>query len=1180
VGDRPIALPRVVHFVGRSHELSVFADRLDTPTHPAPIISVTGPGGIGKTTLVAQFEEAVRTRQFVSIRVDFENHRTFVDAIRSVANDLQHKTHLPQLTAAWGRLARVWTAVGGHASHDKAITATGLLKDFAGAGIGGTVGGLVAGPPGIWAGAVLGTIGGKLTEAAADMTLRQFTSSGVSTDDALFAMDPVAGLTEALVRDINEVSRSGTVVLFIDGHTAGSFVDEWLRLRVLAPDVGLEPDVPIVVVGRTPLSIEWRKGAREIVPLPITALASSEAKDLTRRLGVADDPTIHIIIEASRCIPWKIELLTEAVLAGVSLTHNDAQQLRESNVLFLERALSHLSESQRLLVEAASVLRRFDQDRLEAVIGGAVAATDFMALLTIGLLENDVTGPWGILEPVREEILDGIAQRSPQRLREYHSSAETYYLARLSSAGVPNVGDAVEAVYHALVGRPETAIEAVLAVFAQMAWPPSLVGCDAIVSEVALAERKHASWRDLRVYLQARTLCLQSAWDDAHRELGELSLPDSSDPSRAKLAALALEQRGWIDLHRGRLDAALREFQGAHAVFVNLGDTDRIDDLLNKLGRVTRRMGRWDLARKYHETVASDDPTFRRGTHARVEAHRCLSRLWRDRGQFEQALTECEKSVALARTGRHQYDEALGLSRIAELYCLLGRWSEARIACDSALPILRESKNDLAIGGAHHNAGKVAMWEGMRDEALCHYITALWFYRRLPANAGLVLLYLDLARFYILDRQRDRASRYLAAADTLADSSGGSSASAAVRQYFHGELARLGQEWTVAQEHFGAAVRSCIDSEDLHGQIESLIGLAMSQWHVSKTKASSTLKSASTLLDKNEYPDLRPRHDLTAAAFLYERGTHVKALAAGEAALVRARQFSPSLARSLARELAQFWKFGADERATFLRRFIGGEESRSPQSSFAKTVSLGPGGELVGPAPLERIAHRQQNVVVALHHTLSQFRTEGRIQGRLDSDVAADTPARLGRVSAAVVAELSSRAVNLKTVTVYTSPAKRAYETAFAVLQRLQDASGKVPTLQVLEELENICLGEWEGQERPQVADSKEYSRLSSGYDFGAVAAGVSADGIAGEEVLASILRGAAVLERISIAEHDAVVVGHRMTLMVAAALYWKSDLLRAVDGRTTWRALPVPHGGYLLKAGDEVVVGTIDGWA
>lgn len=1158
--------------------MSSFLERLDTPTNPAPVVSITGPGGIGKTTLLAQFEEATRARQFVAFRLDFENHRTFLDAIRAVANDLHHTGQLPRLNAAWSRLANVWTTVSRQSGREGGLALPGLLKDFTGAGLGGTIGALVAGPPGAWYGAALGTIGGKLTEQAAEATLDQFRSSGVSSDDALFAMDPIAALTAAFVDDINEVSRSTPLVLFVDGHSTPSFVDEWLRLRVLAADTGLEQDIPLVVVGRTPLSVEWRKGPREVVPLPLSPLSPPEAESLTRSLGVLDEPTIHIVVEAARCIPWKIELLSEAVLAGVSLTANDAQQLRESNVLFLERALSHLTEDQRILVEAASVLRRFDQDRLEAVIGRPVGGSDFMALLHLGLLENDVTGPWGILDPVRDEILDGIGQRAPRRLRQYHVSAAAYYRARLSGDGPPNVGDAAEAAYHALSGDPDTATEVVLGLFDQMTWPPSVPGCEAIVSEAVLAERRHSRWRHLRAYLQGRTLCLKSAWDQAHRELGDLSLSDQSDRSVAKLAGLALEQRGWIDLHRGRFDAALREFQAAHSVFVTLGDTDRIDELLNKLGRVTRRLGRSDLARKYHETVAADDFS-RPNSHARVEAHRCLSRLWRDRGQFALALKACETSVALARAGHHQYDQALGLSRAAELHCALGRWLDAKIACDAALPILQQSRNDLAIGGAHHNAGKVAMWQGMRDDALSHYVTALWSYRRLPANVGIVLLYIDLAKFYILDRQNDRASRYLAAAETLADSTGDSSTDAA-RKFLGGELARLRHQWTLAQEYFEAAIRAFADSENLHGQIEGLIGLASCQWRLSKSRARETLKKASGLLDTGEYPDLRLRLDLVASAFLYERGSRVKGLAACEQVLMRARQFSVPFARFLARDVTEIWMLGRDKRATFVGNFISDTGTKASESALGKTVSLGAAGELVRVAQQDEKAHHPKNIVLALHHTLSHLRTEGRIQGRLDSDIATNAAERLRRVSAAVVSELSHRSVDLKAVSVYTSPARRAYETALSVVDSLQLATGQSPKVYVLEALENICLGEWEGQLRSRVASSVAHSRLSSGRDFGATAPGMSPDGIAGEQILAAILRGVSVLERLSLADGAAVVVGHRMTLMVAAALYWNPGLLRDKDGKANWRVLPVPHGGYILHVRDQVVIGTIDGWA
>ena len=68
LGDR-LGQARARSFVGRRAELDQFAALLSTPDEPAVIV-VHGPAGIGKSTLLRQFEGCATERGAECLRID------------------------------------------------------------------------------------------------------------------------------------------------------------------------------------------------------------------------------------------------------------------------------------------------------------------------------------------------------------------------------------------------------------------------------------------------------------------------------------------------------------------------------------------------------------------------------------------------------------------------------------------------------------------------------------------------------------------------------------------------------------------------------------------------------------------------------------------------------------------------------------------------------------------------------------------------------------------------------------------------------------------------------------------------------------------------------------------------------------------------------------------------------
>lgn len=1161
--ERIPPLTKLSTFVGRIPELATFRQRLSIATIPAPIYSVTGPGGIGKSTVFARFEQISDEEDFTILRVDLEECRSAADVLTKLTSGPEGSVRFNRLRDSQSRLVQIWRMVG-----KKTRVWPGLLKDFAGAGIGGTVGGMLAGPAGIFVGATAGALAGTLTEQVAQSTMQTFSNVGISTDDALFAMDPEGALTSAFIEDVNMASNECRILLMLDGYDVPKRWNPWLFQMLLAP-AGLKQQIPIAVSGRDHLGIEWRKLDREIVEFPLLPLLPGEAAQLARELGVTSEATINGIVTESHCIPWKVELLAEASLAG-NLPQSTQTILGDSsNRLFVERVLNHLDDRQRTIVEAASIVRQFDQDRLKALLPARIESAEFYNFLQLGFIDQQTDGLWAVSNPVREELVRGMQQRAPDQYLGYNLKAATFFRTKMiRSTAEVRTNAAANSVYHALHCDPPTQITLTIEIFSLAAWPPDLATCDAIVGEVRARAADDESASCLQQYLEARIQGLRSEWMVARATLSKLSHTEGHCPPH--LLGLALEQLGWIELYQGDLEAALKAFQKAHETFVSLGASAEIQLLLNKLGRANRRLGRWDLARAYHELITAEQLDSGAPTPAHIEAYRCLSRLWRDRGEWQKAIEACEKSIQLARAAKQTFDEALGSARAAELYCAEGRWNDAEISCNAAFPILLASKNDLAIGSAYHNSGRIAMWRDAKNQCLSSYVTALFHYRRFSANVGVVLLYLDLARFWIFQWQFDRALRYIHDATELAQTVG-DRLPLATCCYLRGEVARLTGRFPEAKEEFVSALHDFERAENLYRVKETLLGLVMCLWKLQDPTYATARAKLRRLFRKETSVYLKLRFRLLE--LLLGKAKRRKATRDDISKIAEdAEHYSPTLGRQFINELGAIATPNFDRNAKH-KQSANDETSIRNSSDYvisaAGELKINPGGE----SEKATIA----GTFVILHHGLSSMRAEERVQGRVDSDLDPASNDTASKQSHAAVEQFAIRGVDWSTISLHTAPARRAYETAFLVAKELTKRMASDIEIRVWMDLDNICLGEWEGRLKSEMLSVIGYSRLSSGVDFGVKPPGLSPDNCYGERLLDVIARSISVLRLIARDRRNAIIVGHKMSLVIPATLLWAPSLVTDSHNRINWRNLKIPPGGFIVFDSGEAKIGSYE---
>ncbi len=225
--------------------------------------------------------------------------------------------------------------------------------------------------------------------------------------------------------------RVARVVLALDSYEEAGPLEHWVREAVLAR---LPPGARTVIAGRVPLRALWRHagGWPELVcELPLGGFNRSETR---RYLAGHELPGlcgrgggITRLAEAA----W---LSTHGNPLALSLAVAVA---RREGPAALERAADHPEvvaglarrwlrevpdERLRRLLEAAAVLRRFDQETLAETAGEAVETADFERLTALSFVRGTAAG-WTLHSLVRRALRAELGWRAPARREELRGRA-------------------------------------------------------------------------------------------------------------------------------------------------------------------------------------------------------------------------------------------------------------------------------------------------------------------------------------------------------------------------------------------------------------------------------------------------------------------------------------------------------------------------------------------------------------------------------------------------------------------------------------------------------------------------------------------------------------------------------------------------------------------------------------
>ncbi|MBD2866101.1 LuxR C-terminal-related transcriptional regulator [Paenibacillus oceani] len=261
--------------------------------------------------------------------------------------------------------------------------------------------------------------------------------------------DP-ARLPVECISALNETASGRRVVLLIDAYEHLEALDQWLREFFLKK---LDKHVLIVISGRYALSEVWYLSPawrQLLVKLPLADLDYESVVRFAEYTHIFDQPTIQRIWRHSGGHPLTMSLLT--LLLGQSPTGEAQLYADDHDTLsfIVSRWLREVpGEHMRPFIEAASVLRQFNQENLSFIMDREITASEFYQLIRFSFIRKVDRG-WTVHSLMREAVNRELLARTPKRYESIRSRALAYYYQQLTESGRPSptAREAIELMYY------------------------------------------------------------------------------------------------------------------------------------------------------------------------------------------------------------------------------------------------------------------------------------------------------------------------------------------------------------------------------------------------------------------------------------------------------------------------------------------------------------------------------------------------------------------------------------------------------------------------------------------------------------------------------------------------------------------------------------------------------------
>ncbi|MFB6837980.1 tetratricopeptide repeat protein, partial [Streptomyces sp. NPDC056361] len=655
------------------------------------LFHVRGVGGVGKSTLLRQWQEAARRADAVTAVVDENDVHGVQQALVELARQLAEQAGpckefdkaVEQFRRDQAAQADPMPAEGEVSVSSRVVTQAAL--------------GAVSLVPGA------GVVTAMVNPDAAAQGLDRLRSTSQARARRRGARGEEADVSRAFVAELDRLCRRHRwVVLFFDTwEQTAQYLDGWL-LSVLEEEFGAVPaNVIVVLAGRDELAErEWASLRAQVVDVPLDVLTEAETRSLLTARGVTDPGVTEAVLRLSMGLPLLVELLALAH----PHTAEDVDADGDLADVAVERFVQWITDpEQREAVRACALPLQLNEDVFAAAAGpGREGLWQWLCG------QPFVSGRGGFKHyhaVVRASMVRQERTRSPQGWASRHLQlADTHAVWRATVEDrIPEAKrwqdpewrrHRLDETYHRLCAHPATHLTP------------------------ALEQLVHAADQDVAVLRQWIETLEQAARDTTDGTLLTWSerLRDGLVGDEPEFTCLGIllshsdlsaEIKSWAHTYRGVLlyfcdrdEDALTELDRA------LAQNSRNARAWARRGEVHRWLGHHDAAVSDLTAALEIEPGDGWALGTRGQAHR-------QAGRFDEAVSDLTAALELDPT----YVWALG-SR-GEAHRQAGRFDEAVSDLTAALEL--EPGDGWALGTrgqAHRQAGRL-------DEAVSDLTAAL-----------------------------------------------------------------------------------------------------------------------------------------------------------------------------------------------------------------------------------------------------------------------------------------------------------------------------------------------------------------------------------------------------------------------------------------------------------------------
>ncbi|MFZ1599716.1 MAG: tetratricopeptide repeat protein, partial [Anaerolineae bacterium] len=619
---------RKENFVGRGEQLRVLTDNFagDVPDHM--VFVVTGEGGVGKSTLLLQYEAIARAHNAIPIICD-DRQSSPVTAMGHIVgelakSDFSHK----EFNERYKKHRELRQELEGDAKVPRPLVA--LLAR----GVTDLTIKTLRRTPGV------GVFMDYADEKAAGEAFAQLINLGIdrwgNKDEVRLLREPEPVLTPLFLELLDEVCARRRVVLMFDvfERTADT-LSPWL-LALFRFEYGeFNTHLTFVISGRDPLEQHWTELAGDLCRLSLEPFTPDETRLYLGNQHITDEQLVAQIHADTGGLPVLVELLAAtrpqpgAPLADIS---KDA----------VERFLQWTpQEERRQAALLAAVPRQFNRDILSAALGSD-ATPVFKWLREQSYIRTSTERGCFYHERVRELMLRHLRQTTPGDLTAAHQRLAVFFADSQAQLDVTDKAAydseswrrlEKERVYHAVSVQPDRDIT---------------VGVNAFLHAFRWRWRFAENLSQVCRQVGEETR-LRTAVEGAETLLATYHAYDRDDhetviaglDTLSALATLTLTSRCAIHTHRGETYRQMGQYALA------LADFDRAIGLDEKYaGAIARRGVTYQQMEQYARALADFDRAIGLDEkYAWAIANRGLT--YRQMGQYALALADCDRAIGL-----------------------------------------------------------------------------------------------------------------------------------------------------------------------------------------------------------------------------------------------------------------------------------------------------------------------------------------------------------------------------------------------------------------------------------------------------------------------------------------------------------------------------------------------------